>query len=184
MSTRAASRRRQEQRAARARRRREEERGGPRVTPPSQPATSQGVVLSAELKYELAVRSHSATTVTTRLTKRPYILASTFLPLLCTSTAPFSHPPCLFCREIVSLVSRIDRQRAFAFYMTLYTGVSCSSRAGKKSRRLFYVNRPCCLSRQSNRCCDQRRCFPVDTDDYISIHVLHSFLPRRVIRTA
>lgn len=48
-----------------ARRKREEERGG------SGPG-DRGGGLSAELKYDPAVRSHSATTVTMRLTKRPY----------------------------------------------------------------------------------------------------------------
>lgn len=48
-----------------ARRKREEERGGPG------PGDCGGG-LSAELKYDPAVRSHSATTVTMRLTKRPY----------------------------------------------------------------------------------------------------------------
>lgn len=48
-----------------ARRKREEERGGPGPG-------DRGGGLSAELKYDPAVRSHSATTVTMRLTKQPY----------------------------------------------------------------------------------------------------------------
>jgi len=52
-----------------ARRKREEERGGPG---PGDRRGREGGGLSAELKYDLAVRSHSATTVTMRLTKRPY----------------------------------------------------------------------------------------------------------------
>lgn len=53
---------------------------------------SRGVVLSAELKYEPAVCSHSATTVTTRLTKRPYILASTFPSLFACRFCTFFSP--------------------------------------------------------------------------------------------
>lgn len=55
-----------------ARRKREEERGGP---------GDRGGGLSAELKYDPAVRSHSATTVTMRLTKRPYTLHQRFRAL-------------------------------------------------------------------------------------------------------
>lgn len=56
-----------------ARRKREEERGGPGPGDRAgEKGGGRGGGLSAELKYDPVVRSHSATTVTMRLTKRPY----------------------------------------------------------------------------------------------------------------
>lgn len=98
-----------------ARRKREEERGGP---------GDRGGGLSAELKYDLAVRSHSATTVTMRLTKRPYTLRQRFraLPPHHLSRSLTLSPSLSFCYKIVSCYSIAD------IIPTAYTNQRCTNK--------------------------------------------------------
>lgn len=107
------SRRRRRNTPAGARRKREEERGGP---------GDRGGGLSAELKYDPAVRSHSATTVTMRLTKRPYTLRQRFRAL---PPHHLSYTLLLFlslCYKIVSCYSIAD------VIPTAYTNQRCTNK--------------------------------------------------------
>ena len=158
------------------------------------------MVLSAELKYELAVRSHSATTVTTRLTKRPYIPASTFLPLLSVASLPpflLFFSSFFFCRGpgIVVASFGIVNVTRLAFYepaesrhrasvpLAATTGKTKRNEAKrnekKKKRKRggnygdsFVLTGRVCLSRQSSRCNNHHRCFCLlCTRRRISIHM-------------
>lgn len=95
-----------------ARRKREEERGGP---------GDRGGGLSAELKYDPAVRSHSATTVTMRLTKRPYTLRQRFRVSPSSPSLSLSLP-LSFCYKIVSCYSIAD------IIPTAYTNQRCTNK--------------------------------------------------------